>query len=146
MSERPPWHALFAPLPDDAELQRKPIGDDPAIAGWESLSIHLSAGDHGLRHIMVVTDAAGRPLSAGDWLLVRTVDADGRATSIHDNVGGRIELDGRFHGTRWHTVSRELPDSDESEFLESTPSTPTDEDVAAIAALVADVLARATRS
>jgi hypothetical protein len=92
---------------------------------------------------MVVIDGTGRPLSAQDWVMVRTADDAGGVTSVHENVGGRLEPDGRFLGTRWRTVTFEPPGSDEAERREAIPSTPSPEDIAAIHALVGDVLARA---
>jgi hypothetical protein len=142
---RPSWLALFAPIPEDAQLSRAPVGAGDAIAGWETLSIALSAGEHGLRHSMVVVDGAGRPLSAQDWVMTRTADAAGGVTSVHENVGGRLEPDGRVLGTRWRTVTFEAPGSDEAERRESVPSPPSPEDIAAVHALVRDLLARAAR-
>src|SRR5688500_5756145 len=53
-----PWHALLAPIPADAVVSRKPVAspeilatpEGAAIAGWEQLTIELSAGAVGLRH------------------------------------------------------------------------------------------------
>jgi hypothetical protein len=140
---RPSWLALFAPIPAGAELSRAPVGEGDAIAGWETLSISLPAGEDGLRHVMVLVDAAGRPLSAQDWVVVRTTDGAGGVTSVHENVGGRLEADGRFLGTRWRTVTYEAPGSDETERRVMVPSPPSPEDVAAVHALVREVLARA---
>lgn len=58
---RPGWHALFAPLPKDAIVNRKPVGSGEAFAGWQSLTVELSAGAGGLRHILVTLDASGTP-------------------------------------------------------------------------------------
>jgi hypothetical protein len=49
---RPAWHTLLAPLPPEAMPVRKPIGapellgqaHGAAIAGWQNLSLNLSAG------------------------------------------------------------------------------------------------------
>jgi hypothetical protein len=141
----PSWLALFAPIPEDAALTRAPVGEGDAIAGWETLSINLYAGEMGLRHAMVVVDGAGRPLAAQDWVMVRTGDAAGGVTSVHENVGGRLEPDGRFLGTRWRTVTYEAPGSDEAERREAVPSPPSPEDTAAVHTLVQDLLARAAR-
>jgi hypothetical protein len=141
----PGWLALFAPIPADARLIRAPVGEGEAIAGWENLSINLSAVEHGMRHVMVALDGAGRPLAAQDWVMVQTRDGAGGVTSVHESVGGRLEPDGRFLGTRWRTVTYEPPGSDEDEVerREAVPSPPTPEDVAAIHALVRELLARA---
>lgn len=140
---RPSWLALFAPIPEDVELTRAPVGEGDAIAGWETLSIHLSAGESGLRHVMVVVDGVGQPLSAQDWIMVRTADSAGGVTSVHESVGGRLEPDGRFLGTRWRTVTFEAPGSDEADRREAVPSPPSAEDIAAVHALVRELLARA---
>jgi hypothetical protein len=141
----PGWLALFAPIPADARLTRAPVGAGEAIAGWESLSILLEAVGQGMRHVMVTIDGGGQPLSAQDWIMVQTFDGAGGVTSVHETVGGRLEPDGRFLGTRWRTVTFEPPGSDEDavERREAVPSPPTLEDVAAIHALVRELLARA---
>ncbi|HUP94141.1 MAG TPA: hypothetical protein VM164_04480 [Burkholderiales bacterium] len=138
-------------------LSRKPVGspeilatpEGAAIAGWEQLTIELSAGAAGLRHIMVVLDATGQAISAGDTVLYQRKRASQRdATGAGDDtefyqesVGGRIEPDGSFRGTRWRTVGLDKADSDEPQ-LESTPSAPTEADVIGIKALVAEVMRR----
>ena len=119
---KPAWHALFAPLPAHAVVKRKPVGSGEAIAGWQSLTVELSAGPAGLRHVMVTLDASGTPISAGDWVMYATEGADG-TTYIHENVGGRLEADGTF-------------------MRESRHSPPSPEDVEAIRNLVREVLAR----
>ena len=60
-----------------------------------------------------------------------------------ESVGGRLEADGRFLGTRWRTVSLQRESEEEATQLESTPSAPSDADVAAIKALVAEIVRRA---
>jgi hypothetical protein len=94
-----------------------------AIAGWEQLTVELSAGSAGLRVAIVVLDATGQPISAS-------------------GVGGRLESDGTFRGTRWRTVGFERADGGDPQ-LESTPSEPSAADVTGLKALVADVLRRA---
>ena len=143
----PDWHALFAPLPEDARVKRKPVaspellaaGKADAIAGWESLTIEMSAGPAGLRHVMVTLDAEGRPISAGDWVMFRSQNGEG-VTYVHENVGGRLEPDGRFHGTRWRSVMFERAGSDEAEMRETSHVPPSPQDIEAIQALVLDVL------
>jgi hypothetical protein len=115
-------------------VERRPVG----VPGWVSLSIHLSAGEAGLRHVLVTLDEQRRPISASDHVL--TCEA-GR--NLHESVGGRLEADGSFRGTRWRTVSREVEGKDDAEIVESVPSVPDAADVAAIHALVAEVLRRA---
>jgi hypothetical protein len=141
------WHELFAPLPEDAVVRRKPVaapelvaaGKADAIAGWESLSIEMSAGPAGLRHVMVTLDANGKPVSAGDWVMFRRQSAEG-VTYVHENVGGRLDPDGRFHGTRWRSVMLERSGSDQPEMREATHLPPSAQDIEAIQALVLDVL------
>ena len=131
---KPDWHELFAPLPEDAVVHRKPVG----IEGWTSLSIELSAGAAGLRHVMV-TLADGKPVSAGDWVMFRSESPEG-TTYVHENVGGRVEPDGRFLGTRWRSVMFERAGSDRAEMCETTRVPPSAHDMQAIQALVLDVL------
>ena len=138
---KPAWHALFAPLPADAVVTRKPVGPGEAIAGWQSLSVELSAGADGLRHVMVTLDQAGTPISAGDWVMYATEGADG-TTYVHENVGGRLEADGSFRGTRWRSVTFGRPESDDAEVKESQHMAPSEQDIAAIHALVKEILER----
>lgn len=114
------WHALFAPLPRDAVVNRKPVGEGAAIAGWQSLTVDLSAGD---------------------WVMYASEGPEG-TTYIHENVGGRIEPDGSFRGTRWRSVTFARPDSDEAEVKESQHMPPSPEDAEAMRQLVREVLGR----
>ena len=116
-----PWHALLAPLPAGAVPVRKPVAtpgtpgadEGSPIAGWEMLTLELSAGPAGMRLVTVTLDERGRPISASDWVMYRSErraaagagDGGGLVDYLHLNVGGRIETDGSFHGTRWRTVS-----------------------------------------
>ena len=142
---KPAWLALFAPLPEDAVPVRKSVlppelADRPgaeAIAGWESLAVHLSDAGSGLRHVLVTLDETGRPISASDGLMRFE---EGQA--VHENVGGRLEPDGSFKGTRWRSISVEVEGSDDAEIRDSTPSAPSEEDVRNIKALVAEMLRR----
>ena len=65
--------------------------------------------------------------------------------TIYDqqNVGGRFEPDGSFHGTRWQTRTEQIGDNDEHAHTTSLPSQPSASDVAALRALVEDVIDRA---
>jgi hypothetical protein len=151
---RAPWHALLAPLPADARVQRKPVvpselrgsPTSAAIAGWEQLTVLLSAGEAGLRHVLVTLDETGRAISAGDLALfeAHVTDASGAALIDHvqESIGGRFEPDGRFLGTRWRTTGRYPPETEEPP-LDSVPSAPSEAEAEALRALVADVLARA---
>jgi hypothetical protein len=155
---RAAWHALFAPLPADALPIRRHVAppevlampEGAAIAGWDQLVLDLSDAPNGLRVVLVVLDAHGRPVSASDWVL-HSRERPGRpeenepATVVehrHESVGGRLEPDGTFRGTRWLTESVDTPEGDTLETA-STPSEPSAEDVAAIKALVAEMLRRA---
>ena len=147
---RPAWHALFAPLPPGAVVRCKPVltaelasrPESAAIAGWQNVTVELSAGADGQRHVSVTLDASGTPISAGDWVLY----CSGKPVQyVHENVGGRIQPDGSFLGTRWRTVAVEVPGSDEPEPRETVSSEPTPEDVAGLMRMVRELLSRAGR-
>jgi hypothetical protein len=150
----PAWLALLAPLPDDVVIERKPVasadlvasGKADAIAGWDSITLHLSDPALGLRHVLITLDGAGALLSAGDAVMFhREEQRGGELWNIydHENVGGRFETDGSFRGTRWHTRTEHLGDDDEPKARSATPSPPSEDDVARLRALVAWVLERA---
>jgi hypothetical protein len=150
---RPAWHALLAPLPPGATPRRQPVASPEvlagphghAIAGWEQLTIELSAGAAGLRHVLVVLDAGGQPISASDTVLFRRQVPDGRHVELRQqSLGGRLEPDGTLRGTRWETTAIESADGDEPRW-EATPSPPGPADAVALRALVADVLSRRAR-
>ena len=151
-----PWHALLAPLPPDAIPRQQPVAspeilarpEGAAIAGWEQLTIDLSAGAAGLRVVMVVLDATGQPISASDAVLYSVEVGAGEGGSsprivehYHESIGGRLESDGSFRGTHWRTLIAETAEG-ETQHLESTPSAPSPADVAALRALVAELLRR----
>ena len=156
-----PWHALLAPLPDDAHVRRQPVGspevlatpEGAAIAGWEQLTVELSAGIAGLRHVLVVLDATGQPISASDhvlyWSEVSKTDQNADTSSgsaisaefYQESIGGRFETDGTFRGTRWQTVGEDYGDGSEPK-MDSTPSEPSVADIAGIKALVAEIIKR----
>jgi hypothetical protein len=148
-----PWHALFAPLPPDATPRREPIvppeilarPEGAAVAGWDKITLDLSAGCDGMRMVMVTVDAAGQPLSASDHVVFRSEIGSGRDVMVefrHESVGGRLEPDGTFLGTRWSTVSTQTPDGKDLS-SQSTSSHPSAEDEAAIRALGAELIRRA---
>jgi hypothetical protein len=139
-------------LPPDAVPQRQPVAppevlarpEGAAIAGWQQLVLHLSDVPGGSRTILVLVDADGRPLSASDGVLYRIELPQGVVRFEMENVGGRLEPDGRFLGTRWRTISLQHgEDAEDATPLESTPSAPSEADIAAIKALVAEMLRRA---
>lgn len=145
------WHALLGPLPADAAPRRKPVAppeilatpDGAAISGWEEVVLELSAGAAGLRVLQVLLDATGQPLSASDHVLycADRPGADAPARIRHESIGGRFETDGSFLGTCWHMVGSEPADEEEPRW-EMTPRRPTVDEVAALRALVAELLER----
>ncbi|MEP6686821.1 MAG: hypothetical protein ABJC36_00640 [Gemmatimonadales bacterium] len=149
---RPPWHTLLAPVPPEARPVRKPIGppeilasaEGAAIAGWQNLSLNLS-GAHGLRHLLIVLDETGRAIAASDHVFLHWPDPGDPAAPwqmLQESIGGRLEADGRFLGTCW-TVTGPEPEEDEEPAWTSTPRPPTDDEVAQLRSLVAELIARA---
>ena len=144
------WHALLAPLPDDARPEVKPVlppdlagrPESAAVAGWRTLSLHLSAGADGLRHVMATLDASGRVLSAGDTVLYRQPEGS-QVRWRHESLGGRLEEDGTFRGTRWRSVSVGPLDSDETDTLEQERFEPSADEAVRLKALVAELIRRA---
>jgi hypothetical protein len=150
-----PWHALFAPVPDGLVPIRKPVAspeimESPAgaaIAGWEQLTLEMSAGAAGVRILLVTLDGTGHAIAASDWVLYRIerereIGDDIVIEYRHETVGGRFETDGTFTGTRWLTVTAETNKGEQRQ-LESTPSTPSVADAEALRSLVAELLRRA---
>jgi hypothetical protein len=148
----PHWLALLVPLPAGVTAELKPVasaeqlanGTAGPIAGWQSLTIHLAAPE-GSRHIMVTIDGDGKILSAGDHvMLISRQSRGGKAFNIadHQSVGGRYTDDGSFQGTRWLTHTEQEEGTDGDGTTTSTASTPSDEDIAALNRIVADLLSR----
>jgi len=143
-----PWHALLAPLPDDALVKRRPVAppeitgkpEGAAIAGWEQLTVELTDPGKGMRHLLVVLDAQGTPISANDMVMYRA-ELGKDVVSFQENVGGRLEADGSFRGTRWRTLGVAGP-KDEEARLDASPSQPTAAEGEALKALVAEILRR----
>ena len=143
-----PWHALLAPLPADAVVKRCPVAPPEitgkpggaAIAGWEQLTVELSAAGRGMRHLLVVLDAQGTPISANDMVMY-SAELGGENVFFQENVGGRLEADGSFRGTRWRTLGVEGPKDEEAK-LDASPSQPTAAEGAALKALVAQIVKR----
>jgi hypothetical protein len=151
-SRPPDWLALLAPLPDDVAVERKPVASAELIAqgsagpieGWQSLSVNLWAAE-GSRNVLVTLDAGGTVLSAGDHVLfIRPSERDGTKVTIydHESVGGRYHDDGSFQGTRWQTRTEQVVDADDDGETTSTPSAPSEDDIAALGRIVADVMKR----
>jgi hypothetical protein len=152
----PSWLALLSPLPAGAPIERKPVasaeqlaaGTAGPIAGWQSVTMNLSAPSVGLRHVLVTIDENGRILSAGDHLmLVSEPTAEGIITYDHHSIGGRYEDDGSFRGTRWTTrMERQADSEDDAGPTSSTPSPPTEDEIAALNRIVSDILSRRVNS
>ena len=153
MVTSPVWLGLFAPLPVDVVIERKPVaspeliatGQADAIAGWDSIAVNLSA-PAGMRNVLITLDAADRLLAAGDNVLFQRSEQRGRDTvTIYDqeSVGGRFEQDGSFRGTRWVTRTEQIGDDHEHAHTTQLPSPPSAADVAALRVLVDAVLKRA---
>lgn len=154
----PSWHALLAPIPADAQPNRQPVGSaevlatpaGAAIAGWEQLVLELPLGPLGHRVVLVVLDRFGTVISASDSVLYRyelPEPSSLRSTPVYpveilyEGVGGRFEPDGTFRGTRWRLVAPEPAEGEEPQW-ESTATEPNAVDVAALRALVVQLLER----
>ena len=152
---RPDWLALLAPLPAGVTPARKPVpsaeqlasGTAGPIAGWHSISLHLSDPDTGSRHLLVTIDEHGRVLSAGDHVMfVRATTPDGTVTvSDHESIGGRYDDDGGFFGTRWANRLECEPGEDEGKPTRSAKSEPSDHEVALLNGLVTELMRRSPR-
>jgi hypothetical protein len=147
------WHRLLAPLPADVAPRRKPVAppeilatpEGASITGWENLTVELSAGTAGLRHVLLVLDGTGTPIAASDAVLFRLEghadQTNGRAVIRQESIGGRIQEDGTFLGTCWSTEGPE-PEGEEEWKAPSERSEPSANQIEALLALVADVARR----
>lgn len=153
MATKPAWLALFAPLPDDAVVERKPVaspelaasGKADAIEGWESITAYLS-DPAGVRHVLITVDGNGTLLAGNDMVMFQREEQRGRDLVTiydHENVGGRFEGDGSFRGTRWITHTEQIGDDDENAQATSLPSPPSEQDVASLRAIIDAVIRRA---
>lgn len=153
-----PWHALLAPLPTEARVERRAVAppdvterlEGRAIAGWEQLVSELPAGDAGMRVVLVVVDGADRVIAASD-LVMRRVErrgANGAPPSDddvefnHDSIGGRFDDTGAFHGTRWYCSGKDGGEDDPTPF-DAVTRAPDDDEVAKLLVLVDEVRRRA---
>jgi hypothetical protein len=154
-----PWHRLLAPLPDGVVPRRRPVATPEvlasphgaAIARWDQVTVELSAGAAGLRHVLIVLDASGRPISASDSVLYRAElprpgdggepasASEGEAEICHESLGGRLEEDGTFRGTRWCSFGVEVAGEDEARW-EPMSFQPSAAEVDGLKALVAEVM------
>jgi len=152
----PGWLALLSPIPADAKPGRKPVasaeqiekGTAGPIAGWQSISVHLSEPEYGLRHVLITLDENGQLLSGGDHVMFvrETAPHDDSIATLtdHESVGGRFESDGSFRGTHWKTTLESKPsgDDDESTTRSAENRAPSEEEIAALRRIIADVLSR----
>jgi hypothetical protein len=152
------WHVLLGPLPAGAVPTRQPVASPEvlatpsgsALAGWEQLVLHLSAGSAGSRTSLVVLDGSGALLSASDAVLYRSgldgspppEEWDAPSLIQQESVGGRFEPDGSFRGTRWRSVAEDPGRADELEWR-STKSEPSSAEVEGLRAVVAELIRRA---
>jgi len=143
------WHTLLAAIPKDVRVNRRPVIPPHStgvtatpVFDWETLTIELSDGNSGLRHVLVTLDGQGRAISASDLVLYRSGLEDGRVEVRTESIGGRIEADGRFFGTRWTSIGYETRATESDAGIQSTPSVPTDHDVDRLLTLVKDVQKR----
>jgi hypothetical protein len=144
------WHNLLAAIPRDVRINRRPVmapgslrsQDGAPVTDWETLTIELFDGNSGLRHVLVTLDGRGRAISASDLVLYRRGLDDGRVEVRTESIGGRIESDGRFFGTRWTSIGYETRALDHDIGIESTPAAPSDHDVDQLLALVKEVQKR----
>lgn len=154
---RPAWLALLAPIPQHVAAERKPVasaqqiadGTAGPIAGWQSVTVHLSEPDFGLRHLQVTLDAEGRLVSGGDHVMVvRDTSPDGLEATLtdHESIGGRFEVDGSFNGTHWKTTLETVEGQDDSVPRDAVSRLPTEAEVAALRRLIDDVLLRGASS
>jgi hypothetical protein len=114
------------------------------IAGWEQLTLHLSAGQAGLRILLVVLDASARPVAASDHVLFWSPGQYPSAPRRirQESLSGRLEMDGTFRGTHWLVAGPE-PENDDPPQWDSTSRQPTAAESAALLALVHQLVARA---
>jgi hypothetical protein len=117
-----------------------------AIAGWSSITLELSAPGRGLRHLLITLDETGRPISAADHVLFAAPaeDSAGRCAIRQESIGGRLEADGTFRGTCWVTTGLEPEEGLEPDW-DMRPRAPDDAEIAALKALVAELLGRLDR-
>ncbi len=146
---------MLVPLPPDVKPERKPVasveqlaqGTAGPIAGWQSVTVNLSEPDYGLRHVQVTLDEHGQLLSGGDHVMfVRKTTPDGSEAMLtdHESVGGRFEQDGSFRGTYWQMTRESPPDGDEHSSITRSAENrqPSEDEVAALRRIIADVLSR----
>ena len=150
----PVWLALLSPLPHEAVPSRQPVASAEQIAngtagpidGWQSVTVNLSAPSHGLRHVQITLDASGQLLAASDHVMfIRETTPDGAEVllSDHESLGGRFEADESFRGTHWFSTIEGSVDGDDGKNVtrRADHRPPTDDEIAALRRIIADVLA-----
>jgi hypothetical protein len=148
----PDWLGLFAPLPGDAVVVRKPVaspqqiaaGTAGPIAGWQNVTVYLSEPALGVRHVQVTLDANGVLLAGNDHVMfIRHSAPDGSATlTDHESVGGRFETDGSFRGTHWKATLEGGGDEETSVTRSAEHREPTPAEVEALRRLIDALLRR----
>jgi hypothetical protein len=150
----PSWLSLLSPLPDNAAVEKKSVAsaDQLAsqtagpIAGWQSLTVHLSEPAYGLRHVLVTLDEHGDLLAGSDHVMfVRATTPDGLVATLtdHESIGGRFEKDGSFRGTHWKTTLASSADDEESSTTRRAEHRPpTGPETAALRHIIDDLLKR----
>ena len=147
---------MLSPIPADAKPGRKPVasaeqiekGTAGPIAGWQSITVHLSEPEYGLRHVQITLDANGQLLSGGDHVMFvrETAPHDDSIATLtdHESVGGRFETDGSFRGTHWKMTleSKASGDDEESTTRSAENRVPSSQEIAALRRIIADVLSR----
>ena len=155
MADQPVWLALLSPIPADATLRRKPVasaeqiekGTAGPIAGWQSIIVDLSEPEFGLRHVQITLDEHGQLLSGGDHVMFvrETAPHDDSIATLteHESVGGRFETDGSFRGTYWKMILESKPSGDDESTTRSRENRPpSEEEIATLRRIIADVLTR----
>ena len=150
----PSWLSLLSPLPDNAAVEKKSVAsaDQLAsqtagpIAGWQSLTVHLSEPAYCLRHVLVTLDEHGDLLAGSDHVMfVRATTPDGLVATLtdHESIGGRFEKDGSFRGTHWKTTLASSADDEESSTTRRAEHRPpTGPETAALRHIIDDLLKR----
>jgi len=115
------------------------------IAGWQSVTVHLSEPAYGLRHVLITLDENGDLLAGGDHVMfVRDTTPDGLEATLtdHESIGGRFEKDGSFRGTHWKTTLVSSADDEESTTRSAEHRPPTGPEISALRRIIDDLLKR----
>ena len=150
------WHTLLSALPDGAVVNSQPVipseragqPEMSPIVGWRQITCIMSAGEAGLRHVLVVLDETGRPISASDHVMTcHAIEGEPTLTRYeHESIGGRLEQDGTFTGTYHRMIFVRPTDSEAEDYgpVESYNRPPTTDEIDALKAIVASVMAKAS--